>query len=61
MKKVSVIIPTYGGSDSLIRSVDSVLSQTYPDFEVIVVDDNNPNTDARKKTEQQMENYLTNY
>lgn len=60
MKKVSVIIPTYGGSDSLIRSVDSVLSQTYPDFEVIVVDDNNPNTDARKKTEQQMEKYVGN-
>lgn len=40
--KVSVIIPTYGGSDSLLRSVDSVLSQTYPDFEVIIVDDNNP-------------------
>ena len=58
--KVSVIIPTYGGSDSLFRSVDSVLSQTYPDFEVIVVDDNNPDTEARKKTEQQMKKYVGN-
>lgn len=60
MKKVSVIIPTYGGSDSLLRSVDSVLTQTYPDFEVIVVDDNNPDTDARKKTEKQMNRYAGN-
>lgn len=59
-KKVSIIIPTYGGSDSLIRSVDSVLSQTYPDLEVIVVDDNNPDTDARKKTEKQMTKYSNN-
>ena len=39
---VSVIIPTYGRPDFLKRAVDSVLGQTFKDFEVIVVDDNNP-------------------
>lgn len=48
---VSVIIPTYGGSDSLRRSINSVLHQNYSNLEVIVVDDNNPDTDSREKTE----------
>ncbi|MCD6419547.1 MAG: glycosyltransferase [Synergistetes bacterium] len=37
--KVSVIIPTYNRSDLVVKAVDSVLSQTYGDFELIVVDD----------------------
>src|SRR5271157_1009675 len=36
---VSVIIPTYNRADVLRYSVDSVLAQTYPVSEVIVVDD----------------------
>jgi glycosyltransferase involved in cell wall biosynthesis len=36
---VSVIIPTYNRSHVLGRAVRSVLSQTYQDFELIVVDD----------------------
>ena len=54
---VSVIIPTYGRPDYLKRAVDSVLKQTLQDFEVIVVDDNNPGTDARKETERTMLQY----
>ena len=52
--KVSVIIPTYGGSDSLKKAVKSVLEQNYPNFNVIVVDDNDPDTKARKHTEKIM-------
>lgn len=37
---VSVIIPTYKRSDTLKRAIDSVLNQTYPNIEIIIVDDN---------------------
>mgnify|MGYP000874712501 FL=1 len=47
--KVSVIIPTFGGSKSLFACVKSVLKDSYSNFDVIVVDDNNPCTKGRKK------------
>jgi glycosyltransferase involved in cell wall biosynthesis len=37
--RVSVIIPTYDRATCVSRAIDSVLSQTYRDFEIIVVDD----------------------
>ena len=43
----SVIIPTYNRADILSRSVDSVLSQTYQDFELIIVD--NGSTDDTRQ------------
>ncbi len=36
---VSVIIPTYNRAETVRRAVDSVLAQTFRDFELIVVDD----------------------
>lgn len=39
MTKVSVICPVYNAESFLRRSVDSVLSQTLTDFELILVDD----------------------
>jgi len=39
MAKVSVIIPNYNHADYLERRIDSVLKQTYTDFEVVLLDD----------------------
>lgn len=39
MPTVSVVVPTYNRARMLHRSVESVLAQTYQDFELIVVDD----------------------
>lgn len=37
--KVSVVIPTYNRAGKVGDAIDSALSQTFPDLEVIVVDD----------------------
>lgn len=39
MPKISVVLPVYNGSAYLKDSIESVLSQTYTDFELIIVDD----------------------
>lgn len=57
---VSVVIPTYKRPDFLSRAVNSVLNQTYKNVEVIVVDDNNPDTEGRRLTEAKMAPYSVN-
>ncbi|MFH2013294.1 MAG: glycosyltransferase [Pseudomonadota bacterium] len=39
MPKISVIIPTYNRANFIEEAIESVLSQSYKDFELIVVDD----------------------
>ncbi len=57
---VSIIIPTYKGSDKICNAVDSVLKQTYENIEIIVVDDNGKGTDEQKLTELKMNKYSGN-
>lgn len=47
---VSVIIPTFGRAQNLSRAINSILKQTFNKFEIIVVDDNEPNSIHRTET-----------
>lgn len=42
MGKISIIVPCYKVMDFLPQCVDSLLSQTYKDIEIILVDDGSP-------------------
>ena len=42
MPEVSVIVPVYNVENYIHRCVDSILSQTFADFELILVDDGSP-------------------
>ena len=39
---VSVILPVYNAGEYLRPAVDSILNQTFPDFELIIIDDCSP-------------------
>ena len=40
--KLSIIVPVYQVADTLRRCVDSIVSQTFTDWELILVDDGSP-------------------
>jgi glycosyltransferase involved in cell wall biosynthesis len=60
MFKVSVIIPTYGKPIFLEKAISSVLNQTLKEIELIVVDDNGLDTEARFLTEKLVNNFISN-
>jgi glycosyltransferase involved in cell wall biosynthesis len=47
MPEVSVIIPTYRHSRTVLESLDSVFTQSFSDVEVIVVNDGSPDDTAK--------------
>lgn len=44
---ISLVIPLYNKEDAILKTIDSVLKQTYSDFEVIVVDDGSKDNSLR--------------
>ncbi|GIQ69774.1 glycosyltransferase family 2 protein [Xylanibacillus composti] len=56
--KVSVVIPTYKRPGHFLkRALESVLSQTYENIELVIVDDNPADSPFRGEIEQFMESY----
>ena len=47
MKKLCVVIPSYNHGKFLKKAIDSILNQTYKDFELIIIDD--ASTDNSRK------------
>lgn len=56
---VSVIIPTFSRPTNLIRAIESVLSQSYTNIEIIVVDDNGVSTLSQIETEYLLADYIS--
>jgi len=54
---VSIVIPTYKRAHAIEEAINSVKSQTYPHWELIVVDDNCPQSAERKHTENVMSQF----
>jgi len=44
---VSVIMPVYRGERFVAKAIESVLAQTYHDFEILIVNDGSPDDSAR--------------
>lgn len=54
---VSIVIPTYKNRGRLKDAVQSALGQSYDNIEVIVVDDNKPESEERAKTASLMKDF----
>ena len=47
MPKISVIVPVYKAESFLESCIDSILSQSFSDFEIILVNDGSPDGSGR--------------
>lgn len=48
MPTISVVIPVYNGEETIKETIESVLSQTFSDFELIVIDDGSQDSTLEK-------------
>ncbi len=54
--KISIIMPTYNDKDSIIETFNSVINQTYKNWELIIVDDG-----STDNTEEVIKSYIEKY
>jgi glycosyltransferase involved in cell wall biosynthesis len=54
MPAVSIILPTYNRAKTLVRAIESVLKQTFDDFELLIIDDG-----SSDDTKQRVKPFLT--
>lgn len=47
--KISIVVPVYNGSNYLAEAIDSALAQTYPNVEIVVVDDGSTDGGATQR------------
>jgi len=59
--QITVIIPVYNGEQTLKQCLSSVLSQTYKNYEVVVIDNNSNDTTKKIITNLQKGNDRLNY
>lgn len=58
--RVSVVIPTYKRENKyLLRAINSIKNQTYKNTEIVIVDDNPPDSEYRKTTTEFMKQYAS--
>ncbi|HBT4553067.1 TPA: glycosyltransferase family 2 protein, partial [Enterococcus faecium] len=58
MCEVSIIIPSYKGSNEILIAVWGALSQTVTSKEIIVVDDNGIGTEEQIKTKEKLQKFI---
>lgn len=39
MSKVSLILPVYNGSQGIVRCLNSIIRQSYENFDLLIIDD----------------------
>lgn len=57
---VSVVIPTYKRSDSIVKAIDSVLDQKYKNIECLVVNDNEKDDEYSSNLYLKLHDYIIN-
>lgn len=55
---VSIVVPTYARSETLLRALDSLNRQTYSPLEIVVVDDNGAGCEQQLETQARVTSFL---